>query len=322
MAYYKLKTEDMDDGADYALPREETVVRQSAVDLPRQSEPALPELSRPRMAAAPQSGSPAQAAQTRPAGAYEQRIDELLAEISARPEFRYDFNADSLYDRYRDSYSRQAQLAMLDTVAAANAATGGYGSSYAVSAGSQSYQNKMAQLDDILPKLYDMALDRYRLQGDELYDRLSAYTALQKQEDSREQSRQDYELAMAKLREQQRQFDAQMGYRTAQAAQKGGGTKPAAAEGEGGTGDTGEADKTPAEGSGETNRKPAADLDRLEQRLRQLLSEMPALRPGYAQPESMQRPALVRNELSQWVSAGVVSQAEAAELASRLNVTL
>lgn len=108
-------------------------------------------------------------------------LDETLQAILQRKEFNYDMNADALYQQYRDQYTRQGKLAMQDAVGQAAALTGGYGSSYAEQVGQQTYQGYLSQLNDKLPELYELALSKYKLDGDELQNR---YSLLQSQESS------------------------------------------------------------------------------------------------------------------------------------------
>ena len=58
-----------------------------------------------------------------------------------RSPFTYDMNEDMLYQQYKDSYTRQGKLAMQDTMGQAAALTGGYGNSYATTAGQQTYNS-------------------------------------------------------------------------------------------------------------------------------------------------------------------------------------
>ncbi len=105
---------------------------------------------------------------------YGQAVQGLYQQLQSRPQFRYDINADALYAQYRESYARQGRRAMEDTAARAQAMTGGYGSSYAQTAGQQAYQNHLGKLSDAIPQLYQQALERYQAQGSQLrqaYDR-------------------------------------------------------------------------------------------------------------------------------------------------------
>ena len=107
---------------------------------------------------------------------WQSRLESTLEKILNRKEFRYDMNADALYNQYRDRYLRQGRLAMEDTLGQAAALTGGYGSSYAQQVGQQTYQGYLAGLNDKLPELYRLALSKYQLEGDQLrgkYDLLS-----------------------------------------------------------------------------------------------------------------------------------------------------
>ena len=107
---------------------------------------------------------------------WQSQLERTLKKILNRKEFRYDMNADALYNQYRDQYLRQGKLAMEDTLGQAAALTGGYGSSYAQQVGQQTYQGYLAGLNDKLPELYRLALSKYQLEGDRLrgkYDLMS-----------------------------------------------------------------------------------------------------------------------------------------------------
>jgi hypothetical protein len=65
------------------------------------------------------------------------------------------------------------QLAMMDTMGQAAALTGGYGNSYASTAGNQAYQAYLQQLNNVVPELYGMALDQYNAEGDKLLTQYS-----------------------------------------------------------------------------------------------------------------------------------------------------
>jgi len=94
-------------------------------------------------------------------GSYQEQIDTLLNQILNGEKFSYDVNADALYNQYKDKYIKQGQQAMQDTMGQAAALTGGYGSSYATTAGSQAYQSYLEQLNDIVPQLQEAAYKRY-----------------------------------------------------------------------------------------------------------------------------------------------------------------
>lgn len=85
-------------------------------------------------------------------------------------DFSYDVNGDALYQQLKDQYIQQGKLAMQDTMGQASAMTGGYGNSYAQSAGQQAYQGQLDNLNDMVPQLYQMALDRYTMGKEDLYN--------------------------------------------------------------------------------------------------------------------------------------------------------
>jgi hypothetical protein len=93
-----------------------------------------------------------------------------MDKILNREKFSYDLNGDALYQQYKDKYIQQGKMAMQDTMGQASAMTGGYGSSYASTAGNQAYQSHLNNLNDIIPELYQMAYDKYNQEGQDLYN--------------------------------------------------------------------------------------------------------------------------------------------------------
>lgn len=103
---------------------------------------------------------------------YQQRISELYDQITGRGPFQYDFNADPIYQMYKDQYIRGGQRAMQDTMANAAALTGGYGNSYASTAGNLAYQDYLTRLNGVLPDLYSQAYGRYQDEGNNLMQQM------------------------------------------------------------------------------------------------------------------------------------------------------
>lgn len=101
---------------------------------------------------------------------WQNQLNDTINRIMNREKFEYDFNADALYNQYKDMYTTQGQMAMMDTMGMASAMTGGYGNSYAQTVGQQVYQGHLQQLNDKLPELYQMALNKYQMEGDDLYN--------------------------------------------------------------------------------------------------------------------------------------------------------
>ena len=108
------------------------------------------------------------------------QISGLIDQITNREDFSYDLNGDALYQQYKDQYTQQGKMAMMDTMGQAQAMTGGYGNSYAQSVGQQAYQGYLQQLNEVVPELYGMALDQYNQEGQDL---LNQYSLLASQEE-------------------------------------------------------------------------------------------------------------------------------------------
>ena len=101
---------------------------------------------------------------------WQTQLDDIINKILNREKFSYDLNGDALYQQYKDKFIQQGKMAMGDAIGQASAMTGGYGNSYAQSVGQQMYQKELQNLNDIVPELYQMALDKYNREGDELYN--------------------------------------------------------------------------------------------------------------------------------------------------------
>ena len=106
---------------------------------------------------------------------YQNQINNTISSIENRKPFVYDLNADALYQNLKNQYVGLGQQAMADTIGQASALTGGYGNSYAVTAGNQAYQSYLNNLNDIVPELYDKAYGRYQDEGVDLYNKLNMY---------------------------------------------------------------------------------------------------------------------------------------------------
>ena len=104
---------------------------------------------------------------------WQTQINDALNQYMNRDKFNYDINADALYNQMKDQYALMGQQAMMDTMGQAQAMTGGYGNSYAQSVGQQAYQGYMQQLNDKIPDLYQLALNQYLNEGDQLLDNIS-----------------------------------------------------------------------------------------------------------------------------------------------------
>ena len=121
---------------------------------------------------------------------WDEQLKGAMDKILNREEFNYDLNGDAFYNQYKDKYTRQGQQAMMDTVGQQAALTGGFGNSWAQTAGQQVYQGHLEELNDIVPQLYQLALDKYNAEGEELYNQ---YALLGDMDDKEFQKYQDKE---------------------------------------------------------------------------------------------------------------------------------
>lgn len=114
-------------------------------------------------------------------------MDEIMGQIQNRDPFQYDPGKDPMYLQSMNRYQEMGRQAMMDTMGQASAMTGGYGNSYAQNAGQQSYQRYLQSLSDQLPRFQQMALDRYRAIGDDLYRKYGMMSDREKEDYSRYQ---------------------------------------------------------------------------------------------------------------------------------------
>lgn len=141
---------------------------------------------------------------------YADQIGALIDQIMNREAFSYDLNSDALYQQYADQYTQLGKMAMMDTMGQAAAMTGGYGNSYAQSVGQQAYQAQLQNLNDVVPQLYQMALDQYNQQGQEMYNQYGLLASQDEQEYGKyRDSVSDY---MALLQVAYEQYNAERDY--------------------------------------------------------------------------------------------------------------
>ena len=138
------------------------------------------------------------------------QLDNVIGQILNRDKFSYDLNADALYQQYANQYATQGRMAMMDTMGQAAAMTGGYGNSYAQSVGQQAYQGHLQQLNDIIPDLYQLALQKYQMEGDALHDQYAMLGAQEEQDYGRHRDEvSDWGAEMERL---QNQYNAERDY--------------------------------------------------------------------------------------------------------------
>ena len=141
----------------------------NSLQKPSMEKPTYTDSYADRIAAMEQAGTPVYNSK------YQQQIDALLDQVAGRGSFNYDVSSDPLYQAYKNQYVQGGRLAMQDTMGQAAALTGGYGSSYASTAGNQAYQQYLGGLNDQLLNLQSNALARYEAEGNRLQNLLGNY---------------------------------------------------------------------------------------------------------------------------------------------------
>lgn len=142
-------------------------------------------------------------------GTYQSRwqaqLDDILGRIMNREEFSYDLNGDARYQQYKDQYTNQGRMAMMDAIGQAQSMTGGHGNSYAQTVGQQTYQGYLQQLNNVIPELYQLALDQHNREGDALYDQYAMYADRENQDYGRYRDQMsDYYTELDRLTEDAR----------------------------------------------------------------------------------------------------------------------
>lgn len=116
---------------------------------------------------------------------YTDQISNLMSQITNREKFSYDVDNDTLFQQALASAMNSGRTAMQDTIGQASALTGGYGSTYATSAANQAYNAYIEDAYNNLPQYYQMALEAYNAEGDEMYRQLDMYNTADATEYSR-----------------------------------------------------------------------------------------------------------------------------------------
>ena len=134
-------------------------------------------------------------------------LDDAADKYLNREKFQYDVNEDALYHQYKDLYTMQGQQAMVDTMGQAATLTGGYGNSYAQTAGQQAYQGHIQKLGEVVPELYQLALDKYKMEGDQARDRASFLAQMDDRDYSRWESERNFQYQKDQDAEDKRRYD-------------------------------------------------------------------------------------------------------------------
>jgi hypothetical protein len=102
------------------------------------------------------------------AGTYKESLNNLLNDFMNREDFEYDVDKDQMFQQALASAMGSGKVAMQDTIGQASALTGGYGSTYATTAGNQAYNSFIEDAYNNLPEYYNMALAAYEAEGQQM----------------------------------------------------------------------------------------------------------------------------------------------------------
>ena len=140
---------------------------------------------------------------------FEEKLQELYDQIAGREAFDYDPEEDEAYRRYAKLYAAKGAAAMEDTLGKAASLTGGYGSSYAQSAGQQAYNGYLQELAALVPELRQAALTEYRQEGQALADQYSMLSQREKNDYARYQNeRADWQKLLAAAQDEYESTDS------------------------------------------------------------------------------------------------------------------
>lgn len=116
---------------------------------------------------------------------FSDQVKDMMSQIQNREKFSYDVDADPLFQQALASAMNSGKSAMQDTIGQASALTGGYGSTYATTAANQAYNAFIEDAYNNLPQYYQMAMEAYQAEGDEMYRQLGMLSDADDREYSR-----------------------------------------------------------------------------------------------------------------------------------------
>ncbi len=105
---------------------------------------------------------------------YTKRIDELVEKALSREDFSYDPATDPMYRQLKDEKTYLGKRAMDDAMGAASALSGGYANTFAQTAGEHAYQDYMAQMAESMSDMYNIALNAYDAETNQMTSELKA----------------------------------------------------------------------------------------------------------------------------------------------------
>ena len=151
---------------------------------------------------------------------YSGALDSILAQIQAPDNFKYSLDGDGLFQYFKDMYTQKAKQGAQDTMGIAAGMTGGYGNSWAQSAGAQAYQQNLQPLYEKAVDFAALAQDRHNADRADLYNRLGAVQGAEQTDYDRYRDLMgDYNADVDRAREDYR-YEDETGYNRYMDAQK------------------------------------------------------------------------------------------------------
>lgn len=106
-----------------------------------------------------------------------QLYNKVMNDVVNREAFSYNLDDDMLFQQAKNQFQALGKTAMMDTIGQASSMTGGYGNSYATTAGAQAYNNYLQQLNSSVGDYYAMALSAYNTESDRLNNAFNTVSA-------------------------------------------------------------------------------------------------------------------------------------------------
>ena len=116
---------------------------------------------------------------------YTDQVESIFNKYMNREEFQYDVSEDQIFQQALASAMKSGNTAMQDIMGQAATLTGGYGSTYATSAGNQAYNSFIEDAYNNFPEYYNMAFQAYQMEGEEMLQQFNMASTLDNQEYSR-----------------------------------------------------------------------------------------------------------------------------------------
>lgn len=133
---------------------------------------------------------------------YKDQLNQKIDSITNGKPFQYDAQSDALYKMYKNKAVNAGKTAMKNTVGQAAANTGGFGNSYAQTAGQAAYNESLSGLQDKALELASNAYSRYQDDRAEQYKQLETLQNLENNDYNRYRDTvSDYQTELSRLQD-------------------------------------------------------------------------------------------------------------------------